>query len=205
MLAVIMAGGKSSRMGFEKALALICGKPMILWVYERLADFDAVVAVSRNAPKTWEFCRWMGIETVETPGKGYVEDVKYILKEYGEFLSVACDLPFLRREDVLELSKFKGRSATGYLNPNVVPKIIRERSLVYRGKLIVGLNFVSWEGEEFIELKNPLLAINVNTALDLILANFIASRLNLLSERRQRPPPLQNPLSPQKLQRSRSP
>ena len=182
MLIVVMAGGKSLRMGFEKPLALIRGKPMLLWVYEKAIEVgDTVVAVSRNAPKTVEFCKGQGIETIETPGKGYVEDVRFILREYGEFVSVACDIPFIRAEDIRAiLENFRGVSLTGVLNPKNVPKFVDLNRLpIYKGWVIVGLNAVSWNGEEFFELDNPLLALNVNTPEDLALANVIALNLDV--------------------------
>ena len=177
MLIVVMAGGKSLRMGFEKPLALIRGKPMLLWVYEKASEIgDSVVAISKNAPKTVEFCKEQGIETIETSGKGYVEDVRFILREYGEFVSVACDIPFIRAEDIKAiLENFRGVSLTGVLNPKNVPKFVDIKRLpIYKGWVIVGLNAVSWDGEEFFELVNPLLALNVNTPKDLALANVIA-------------------------------
>ncbi|AAL80965.1 hypothetical protein PFDSM3638_04180 [Pyrococcus furiosus DSM 3638] len=44
----------------------------------------------------------------------------------------------------------------------------------YRGYAIVGINGVFYEGEEFVELRNPLLALNVNTPEELKLAERIA-------------------------------
>ena len=181
MLIVVMAGGKSSRMGFEKPLALVGGKPMLLWVYESAVRAgDAVVAVSKNTPRTAEFCKERGIETIETSGKGYVEDIRFILKEFGEFVSVACDIPFVRTEDIREIvENFKGISLTGVLSPKIVPEFIDLKKLpIYKGWIIVGLNAVGWEGETFLELKNPLLALNVNTPEDLALANSVANELN---------------------------
>jgi len=182
LLIVVMAGGKSLRMGFEKPLALIRGKPMLLWVYEKAIEIgDTVVAVSRNAPKTVEFCKEQGIETIKTSGKGYVEDVRFILREYGEFVSVACDIPFIRAEDIKAiLENFRGVSLTGVLNPKNVPKFVNlSRLPIYKGWVIVGLNAVSWNGEDFLELDNPLLALNVNTPEDLALANVIALNLDV--------------------------
>ena len=44
---------------------------MLLWVYEKAIKIeDTVVAVSKNAPKTVEFCKEQDIETIETPWQG---------------------------------------------------------------------------------------------------------------------------------------
>ena len=183
MFIVIMAGGKSSRMGFEKPLALVGNKPMILWVYEKAVKVgDVFVAVSKNTPKTAEFCRKQGIETIETSGEGYVRDVIFILKEFGEFVSLSCDIPFVRVEDINEIARnFRGISLTGVLNPKIVPKFVKVESLPkYKGWILVGLNAVGFEGEMFLELKNPLLSLNVNTPEDLELANRISPSLNIV-------------------------
>ena len=48
--AVLLAGGKSSRMGFEKALAEICGKKMIEWVIDALKGTINFVCLLYTSP-----------------------------------------------------------------------------------------------------------------------------------------------------------
>ncbi|NJE06576.1 GTP--adenosylcobinamide-phosphate guanylyltransferase [Thermococcus sp. M36] len=172
---IIMAGGRSTRMGREKPVLKIVGKPMLLWVYEETEKAgDVIVAVSKNTPETKNLCLREGIDFVETPGKGYVEDVFFLLREFGPFISVSSDLPFIKAGDVLSIAKaFDGReSLTGVLPVEKVPK--DTNLLVYRGYVIVGLNAVGSSGEEFFELENQLLALNVNTPGELELAERIA-------------------------------
>ncbi|CAD5244240.1 NTP transferase domain-containing protein [Thermococcus camini] len=172
---IIMAGGKSSRMGREKPVLEVGNRPMLLRVYEETEKVgEVLVAVSRNTPRTKELCLREGISFVETPGNGYVEDLIYLLREFGPFVSVSADLPFLKASDVVAIEKaFDGRkSLTGVLPPKLVPKDLRP--VVYRGYAIVGLNAVGTEGERFFELSNPLLALNVNTPEELKLAEGIA-------------------------------
>jgi len=170
-----MAGGKSSRMGQEKPVLKVGNRPMLLRVYEEAGKVgETLVAVSENTPRTRELCLREGIPFIETPGKGYVEDLIYLLREFGPFISVSADLPFLKASDVVAIEKaFNGRtSLTGVLPLKLVPKDLRP--VVYRGYTIVGLNAVGTEGEESFELSNPLLALNVNTPEELKLARRIA-------------------------------
>ncbi|MBP1912593.1 NTP transferase domain-containing protein [Thermococcus stetteri] len=171
---IILAGGRSSRMGREKPVLKIAGKEMLLRVYEAASAVDeTIVALSRNTPKTKELCLREGVPFVETPGRGYVEDVKWLLREFGPFISSSADLPFVKASDFYSIkSAFDGKeSLTGVLPIERVPGDIKP--LVYRGYAIVGLNAVGLEGERFFELDNPLLALNVNTPEELKLAERI--------------------------------
>jgi len=175
---VILAGGRSTRMGKEKPVLEVGGKPMLLRVYEEASAVgETAVALSRNTPKTRELCLREGVPFVETPGKGYVEDVRWLLREFGPFVSVSADLPFVKASDITSIAgAFDGRvSLTGVLPLEKVPRDLKP--VVYRGYAIVGLNAVGTEGEEFFELSNHLLALNVNTPEELELAERIARLL----------------------------
>ena len=172
---LIMAGGRSSRMGKEKPILEVGGVPMLLRVYREAEKVgETIVALSKNTPKTRELCLREGIPFVETPGRGYVEDVKWLLREFGPFVSVSADLPFVTAGDIVAIKKaFDGEtSLTGVLPLRLVPKDLKP--VVYRGYAIVGLNAVGTEGERFFELRNPLLALNVNTPGELKLADRVA-------------------------------
>ncbi|WP_099210910.1 NTP transferase domain-containing protein [Thermococcus henrietii] len=172
---VIMAGGRSSRMGREKPVLKVGGVPMLLRVYSEAEKVgETVVALSKSTPKTRELCLREGIPFVETPGNGYVEDVKWLLRKFGPFISVSADLPFVKANDIARISGAFDRktSLTGVLPLKLVPKDVKP--VVYRGYAIVGLNAVGTEGERFFELRNPLLALNVNTPEELKLAEKIA-------------------------------
>ncbi|AHL22206.1 NTP transferase domain-containing protein [Thermococcus nautili] len=172
---IIMAGGRSSRMGREKPVLKVGGVPMLLRVYSEAKKVgETVVALSKNAPKTRELCLHEGIPFVETPGRDYVEDVKWLLRKFGPFISVSADLPFVKASDIARISKAFDRktSLTGVLPLKLVPKDLKP--VVYRGYVIVGLNAVGTDGERFFELRNPLLALNVNTPEELKLAERIA-------------------------------
>lgn len=185
---IILAGGKSSRMGKEKPVLKIAGKEMLLRVYEQAEKVDEVlIALSKNTPKTREFCLKERVPFMETSGRGYVHDIRELLREFGPFISVSVDLPFIKASDfAIMMEEFKRRevSLTGVLPLSVVPEDLKP--VVYRGYAIVGLNAVAEDGEEFFELSNPLLALNVNTPEDLEKAERVASLLLSSKEKRQK-------------------
>jgi|Deesub1362A_J573_1020465.scaffolds.fasta_scaffold00340_14 adenosylcobinamide-phosphate guanylyltransferase len=175
ILKIILAGGKSTRMGREKPILGVNGVPLVMRAYR--ACSNAVVAVSRHTPETKKFCISNRIPFINTPGRGYVEDVIWLLEEYGPFLSVSCDIPFIREGDIMEIENHfkklsKRISLTGYLDLKDVPKGANTK--IFGNRCIVGLNTVSHDREDFIRLSNPLLAFNINTPFDLFLANRLA-------------------------------
>jgi adenosylcobinamide-phosphate guanylyltransferase len=106
MDAVVMAGGKGSRMGgVEKPLALLDGKPLLGYVLKALLGSRLIgrvyVAVSPNVPRTSDYARkYSGdrVATVMTPGQGYVEDTAYAVKALGlsePLLVISADLPLI--------------------------------------------------------------------------------------------------------------
>lgn len=95
VLGAILAGGRSSRFGSDKALAEIDGRPMLEHVAERLrAQCDALVVAGRD---------WPGLRRVDDrpePGLGPLGGLAGALA-YGQangfdaVLSSSCDLPAL--------------------------------------------------------------------------------------------------------------
>jgi|Deesub1362B_J571_1020462.scaffolds.fasta_scaffold00269_18 adenosylcobinamide-phosphate guanylyltransferase len=175
---IILAGGRAKRMGKEKGILKVNGIPLIERVFNACNACDAYVAVSRNTPETKSYCLSKKIPIINTPGEGYVEDVRWLFENYGEFISIACDIPFLRREDINEIeSAFsKNFSLTGCVSLKRTPK--GAGAVIFKGNCLVGINTVTFGEERFFEFSNELLAFNINNPFDLFLADRLARILD---------------------------
>jgi len=96
-----MAGGKGTRMESEQEkLVLKYKKPVILHVIDALREsecFSKIIAItSKNSPQTKQLLKTNNVETIETPGNGYVRDLNQILSSLDDMVLVTSgDLPFL--------------------------------------------------------------------------------------------------------------
>lgn len=192
MIAILLAGGKSSRMRErteenEKALIMIgrsgSQKRLLDLVVESVRAScveDFLVAITANTPKTEAYCRQMSYKTIETPGEGYIEDLQHLLLSYPAFVSVACDIPFVRKEHInaiIAAYHVHRISITGAVPFDLLPKgIAPGYTFEHGGKELVscGLNVVT-RSEDSIPFifDDPLLAININTAEDLNMAQCV--------------------------------
>jgi adenosylcobinamide-phosphate guanylyltransferase len=100
--ALIMAGGKGSRMGLpnEKPLLPFLGKPLIEWVAEAILDAPKIsefyVITSANTPQTEKHCHTKGWKVLHTDAKGYHKDLKQavsIANLTGPVLTMPSDIP----------------------------------------------------------------------------------------------------------------
>jgi adenosylcobinamide-phosphate guanylyltransferase len=112
-----MCGGRASRMqqqqqqqgGIEKPLLKVAGVAMVERVISALANsnrFDRIVAaVSPNTHKTNEFLKSKGIETIETAGEGYSQDLSCLLSKLKpkKVVAVPGDIPLLNSQIVNEI------------------------------------------------------------------------------------------------------
>jgi len=109
MIALVMAGGKGSRMKTqEEKLLLKYIHPTILHVIFALQNTNyfskIITATSPNSPKTKEMLKNAGIEIFDTSGKGYVEDLNLILCSINDdVLVVPGDLPLLDDEIIKKI------------------------------------------------------------------------------------------------------
>ncbi len=95
---ILLAGGKSSRMGKEKGLVAFRGKPLAGYGIELLSLFTDRILISSGHPGYLEF----GLEIVpdEVSGRGPAAGLASVLKNSRSpwSLVLACDLPFLTPE-----------------------------------------------------------------------------------------------------------
>lgn len=101
MIAIVMAGGKGSRMkSSDEKLLLPYKKPIILHVAEALSNSDCfskiIFITSPNSPNTKKLLLENNYEIIDSTGKGYVEDLNNILQSIDDSVLVtSADLPLL--------------------------------------------------------------------------------------------------------------
>ncbi len=199
MTALVMAGGKATRMGseVEKPLLEIDGVPMIQLVIEALRASKSVdriiVAVNPKNNGATGKARELGVEVLETPGSGYESDMKIAIKQLGlaDVLVVSADLPFLTSAIVdraVEAYKSSGKPALSVMCPyELLEKLNFAPSYVFEvdGKKLVpiGLNILDGTRidepileETTLVTDSELLALNVNTPQELEIARKLAKQ-----------------------------
>ena len=112
MIGLVMAGGKGTRMNLgDEKLLLEYKKPIILQVIDSLKNsncFSKIITItSPNSPKTKKLLQEKNIETFDTLGIGYVEDLNSILKIIDDdVLVVSGDLPLLDAEIIEKIVNY---------------------------------------------------------------------------------------------------
>lgn len=101
---VIQAGGKSERMGEDKALKLFLGRPLIQRVIERLAPLADEILVTTNRPEDYAFLTESKVSRLWSarlipdlaPGRGALGGLyTAIASATSPLVAVAaCDMPF---------------------------------------------------------------------------------------------------------------
>lgn len=109
---IIMAGGKSSRMGREKGLIEFKGRPLIQFGIDLLSSYTDKIKISSGNSAYLAF----GFEMIadEIAGQGPSAGLAAVLKKSSTTwnLVLACDLPFLETELIdLLLSNIGSRQA----------------------------------------------------------------------------------------------
>ena len=185
--ALIMAGGKGSRMEREgeKPLINVVGKPMIQHVIEAAQNSTkldrVIVATSPNTPETSNFVHKMDVEVFKTPGDGYIEDLAFFIsKTYTEdenevIVTIASDLPFIHGETIDEVLMEYERSDKPAMCVAVPLEIFRENGLkpsIVMGDVVPsGLNILrstdKQQDEEVLILGKVELALNINSCSDI--------------------------------------
>ena len=109
MIGIVMAGGKGTRMNLDsEKLLLKHKKHTILDVIDSLTNsncFSKILAItSSNSPKTKKLLQENNIETFDTLGIDYVNDLNLILKTIDDDVLVTSgDLPLLDKEIIQKI------------------------------------------------------------------------------------------------------
>ena len=199
MIVVIMAGGKSTRMGkrIEKPI-LRLGKETLLdrsvmaVKGSRAADF--IVATTPSTPKTTKLAIKRGYAVLETPGVGYHDDVYFLLDRIGPYISLNIDIPFITSAAIDRLISKSKKESIACVLPREKVSYPVDGDSVGKGRdgnpyVWIGLNYVTSSKEtDLLVMEDERLAINVNTPLDLAFAWSIVR-----SENKKRPASRRSP------------
>lgn len=95
----ILAGGRSARMGTDKALLELQGQRLIERVHQRLAGLFATTLLVTNNPEQYSFLACPAVAD-RYPGEGSLAGIHAALHHAPTDLVfvVACDMPFLDRD-----------------------------------------------------------------------------------------------------------
>jgi GTP:adenosylcobinamide-phosphate guanylyltransferase len=195
-----MCGGRASRMqqeqqkgGIEeKPLLKVAGVAMIERVISALVcsnRFDRIIAaVSPNTHKTNEFLKSKGIETIETAGQGYSQDLSCLLSKLKpqKVLAVPGDIPLLNSQIVNEILNIINDDRQerepaisiilekGFVEKmGVKPSIILMNQYCHSGITVFNTLTVSGTQpvkEHYLVMNRKEIALNVNTKEELELA-----------------------------------
>ena len=201
--ALVMAGGKGSRMALseEKPLLQVGDKPVITHVLAALKNAkkisDIVVAVSDYTPKTAQLMSQFPVSVIKTPGKEYVSDMGYAVRalRLQTVLAIGADFPLITAEvidDVVEYYERCGKPALSVV-VSVETKAKFGLSGKYgfelNGKQVVpaGINIIDGRRIDEEELDEAMyvsdrkeVAVNINTLQELKIAeNMFATKTSL--------------------------
>ena len=101
MIALVMAGGKGTRMdSAEEKLLLEYKKPIIFHVIDALKNSNCftkiIAATSSNSPETEKLLQESEIEIISTSGKDFVSDLNFVLRQLDDSVLITSgDLPLL--------------------------------------------------------------------------------------------------------------
>ena len=188
MKAVIMAGGKASRLGGnrEKALLELGGRSLLSRAADalRVDGIDGiVVAVTKSTPRSKELAKSLGLSVQQTNAKGYHEDTLELLETIGSFISLNVDTPFVRTEHVVRLLESSHKESLAAVIPTSIAMRDPDKDSVglsrMGGSVIwIGLNFVTSNPEtSYLIYEDPLLSININTDEDLAFARKLIGKI----------------------------
>jgi adenosylcobinamide-phosphate guanylyltransferase len=196
-----MCGGRASRMqlqqqqrgGIEKPLLKVAGIAMVERVISALAcsnRFDRIIAaVSPNTHKTNEFLKSKGIETIETAGEGYSQDLSCLLSKLKpqKVVAVPGDIPMLNSQIVNEILNIIDDDddrqeqepaisiifEKGFVEKiGVKPSIVLMNQYCHSGITLFNTMAVGTEPvkERYLVMNRREIALNVNTKEELELA-----------------------------------
>ncbi|WP_236639844.1 NTP transferase domain-containing protein [Salinigranum halophilum] len=180
--ALVLCGGRGTRLGgsTEKPLVTVCDEPMVDRVVRALEGSRVSTTHAVTSPHTPETraraADVLGVDTIDAPGQGYVEDLRYALDHVAEpVLTVVADLPHLAPEHVERALADACAGGTPTSLTVCVPVDLKHRLGVsvdtafdHEGRELAptGLNVVAGGTETVSVVDDERLAVNVNHPRD---------------------------------------
>jgi adenosylcobinamide-phosphate guanylyltransferase len=180
----------------EKPMLELAGKSFVERVISALRNskkFERIVAVvSPNVPATKKFLVSAGIETIETPGKGYPHDLSIALERLSpeRVLVVPADVPLLTAQIVSEiadaLATINAPAASIAVDKSFVEDVNITPSVVAGGLCHSGITLFdsAKKGvmeERYVTMNKIEITLNVNTEKERKLAESLVKRANNLA------------------------
>ena len=175
--AIVMAGGSSGRMGIDKAMLPINGRPIIERICEQLRNCFEQIVISTNEPDTFAF---LGYEVVpdKVPEQGPLMGIASALEASANELNfvVACDIPHIKLEYVRRMFAEAAESKADIVIPTTGEKKYEPLFAIYCKSTLDAINTVLSSGGrkisdvfalctvKYVELGANL--INLNTIAD---------------------------------------
>jgi len=191
---IILAGGKSSRMGTDKGLQKLCGKPLIQYALEALSGLCSTIIISSSS----EAYKSLGYKVIADvfPGIGPMGGIYSALKQSDTEanLVLSCDLPFVSTKlmsYILDHSKGYKVAVPWLGDQHYEPlcgfyhlSIVAQISAYIQGNnfklpdLFDEIKINRLVINEELEFYNNSLFLNINSKLDLAIAeNLMRSRI----------------------------
>jgi molybdenum cofactor guanylyltransferase len=186
ILGAIIAGGKSTRMGSEKALIKLGSKSLIVRVVDRLLPQVDDICINANGDtKRFEFLEFdiiPDIETeVDTPLAGIHSALSYAKEEgYDAVVTVPSDSPFLPHDLVRKLAGTKAAFAnskgqdhflTGFWPASLLPKLneeIHKSNRVQDWVFKANASKINWRADDYDPFMNINTPADMNAALKIL-------------------------------------
>lgn len=194
--AVILAGGKSSRLGRNKAFILLQNKPLVRHVYDTVASVcESIVLTTKPSRGASRYSTVLpssvrvayDVTKAQTPLVGILSGFSALNTQYA--MVVACDMPFIKVEVIRHLFNSAGNSDTavpvwpdGSVEPLFAVYNVRRAKESFESTLRAGLTSpqkalkalkrVNYVSVEAVRKYDPHMVsfFNINTEADLRVA-----------------------------------
>lgn len=172
--AVILSGGKNSRMGYEtKAFLKLNDRKFIDLIIESLKDYDNII-VSCNKLEDYKYLKQVTLIEDEIKDIGPMGGIYSCLKKcnYNKCLFVAADMPFINKNviDTLTYCEFNEDALVPIVNGKIEPLVaVYDKKIVHIIEELIDnndfkiRNLLKLINVKYIEINDNKAFININT------------------------------------------